>query len=146
MSYQVTMPKITIIPIAVPDAPPLEADVDESGGETTNDSTPVNLTGRISDWSSSDGRTPDQTWAEVCRLAREREPVRLLTERGVYPEMLILGSDATKTNREMRFTLKWALITRVGMPDAELPSHQVSGAGRGPLRRGAAGSGSPAPG
>ena len=126
------MPKITIIPIAVPDAPPLEADVDESGGETTNDSTPVNLTGRVCDWRSSDDRrTPAQIWAEVRRLARERKPVRLLTERGVYREMLISRSYDTKTNREMRFTLELARINRVGMTDAELPSHQVSGPAEG---------------
>ena len=45
-----TMPNAIIIPtIAAPDVPPLKAVVDESGAETTNDSTPVSLTGRLSD-------------------------------------------------------------------------------------------------
>ena len=123
VSYQVTMP-IAIIPTAAPDVPPLKAVVDESGAETTNDSTPVSLTGRVSDW-SSDGRTPDQTWDEVCRLASEVEPVRLITEWGVYHKMRILG--ATKTHRGMRFTLKLVRINRDGMTDADLPPEQVSG-------------------
>ena len=121
------MPKIAIIPTAVPDAPPLEADVDESGAETTNDSAPVNLTGRVEDWLPRNGRTPAQIWADVRRLCSEREPVRLLTERRVYPEMLISRCH----DREMRFTLELTPINRVGMTDAELPSDQVSGPAEG---------------
>ena len=119
-----TMPNAIIIPtIAAPDVPPLKAVVDESGAETTNDSTPVRLTGRLSDWSSADGRTPDQIWDEVRRLAREREPVRLITTEVSYPEMLI--SDAS--HRGMRFTLELVSINRVGMTDADLPPENVSG-------------------
>ena len=126
VSYQVMMPNIAIIPTAAPDVPPLRAVVDEFGAETTNDLTPVSLTGRVSDW-SSDGRTPAQTWAEVCRLASEGEPVRLITEWGVDPKMLISGPGATKTHRGMRFTLKLVRINRIGMTDADLPPEQVFG-------------------
>ena len=120
-----TMPNAIIIPtIAAPDVLPLKAVVDESGAETINDSTPVSLTGRLSDWSSADGRTPAQIWDEVCRLAREREPVRLITTEASYPEMLI--SDAS-TRRGMRFTLELVPINRVGMTDADLPPENVSG-------------------
>ena len=116
---------IAIIPTAapdVPDVPPLKAVVDESGAETTNDSTPVNLTGRVSDW-SSDGRTPAQTWAEVCRLASKEEPVRLITEWGHLPQVMLL-MNATTTHRGMRFTLK---LVRINMTDADLPPEQVFG-------------------
>ena len=122
---------IALIPTAAPDVPPLKGVVDESGAETetTNDSLPVSLTGWVSDWSSSDGRTPTQIWNEVCRLASEGEPVRLITEWGVYRKMQILGPGTTKTHRGMRFTLKLdrIIFNRVGMTDADLPPEQVFG-------------------
>ena len=122
-----TLPNAIITPTrAAPDIPPLKVVVDESGAENTNDSTPVSLTGRLSDWSSADGRTPAQLWDEVCRLARERQPVRLLTTTTEvsYPEMLISYS---KLHRGIRFTLELVPINRVGMTDADLLPENVSG-------------------
>ena len=101
----------------------------ESGVETTDHSVlsseQVTLTGWVSGWTG--GRHPADAWGEVRRLAREREPIRLVTEWGVYDEMLIWEAEAPKTNRGMRFTLKLIWINRVGVTDAELPPEQVTG-------------------
>ena len=145
------MPNVAIIETAAPTVPPLTNTVDgwpeeqhaikvniagapvESGVETTDHSVlsseQVTLTGWVSGWTG--GRNPADAWGEVRRLARTREPIRLVTEWGVYPEMLIQEADAPKTHRGMRFTLKLIWINRVGVTDAELPPDQVSGPATG---------------
>ena len=145
------MPNIAIIATAAPDVPPLTNTVDgwpqeehairvqvagapvESGVEVTDHSVlsseQVTLTGWVSGWRG--GRNPSDAWGEIRRMAREREPIRLMTEWGVYPEMLIWEADAPKTNRGMRFTLKLIWINRVGVTDENLPSEQVTGPAEG---------------
>ena len=140
------MPNIALIPNAAPTVPPLTAVVDgwpaenhalktniagapvEDGVEATDHSVlsneEVTLTGWVSDWGG--GARPADAWGEIRRLAREREPLRLVTEWGVYPEMLILEADAPKNHRGMRFTVKFVWINRVGIVDNELPASQLS--------------------
>lgn len=144
------MPTIAIIPFAEPTTP-LTAVVDgfpsehhkistEIGGEPVEDGVEatdhavfsreeVTLTGWVSDWYS--GRTPARAWSTVRRLARTVTPVVLMTEWGVYPEMLIVQADAPKETRGMRFTVKFLWINRVGTRDSELPPDQLSGPAEG---------------
>lgn len=84
----------------------------------------VTLTGWVSNWRGGT-RTPAQAWAAIREMAREREPIRLITEWGVYPEMLIFEAEAPKTNRGMRFSLKFVWINRIGVPDEALPAEST---------------------
>ena len=161
------MPNLALIPTAAPSVPPLTAVVDgwpaenhsiktniagapvEDGVEATDHSVlsseEVTLTGWVSDWGG--GARPADAWGEVRRLARVREPIRLVTEWGVYPEMLISEADAPKDHRGMRFTIKLVWINRVGIVDSELPAEQLSGpaVGRsGEVARGRVAIGQPA--
>ena len=135
------MPNVALIETAAPTVPPLTNVVDgwpeeqhqlkvnisgapvESGVETTDHSVLsseiLTLTFWVSGWRG--GRNPADAWGEVRRLARDREPIRVLTEWGIYEEMLIWEADAPKTNRGMRGTLKLIWINRVGVTDSELP-------------------------
>ena len=146
------MPNVALIPSASPTVPPLTGVVDgwpdeqhqirvniagapvEDGVQTTDHSVlsneQVTLTGWVSGWRGA-GRTPAQAWAEIRRMARDRDPIRLVTEWGVYDEMLIWEAEAPKAHRGMRFTLKLIWINRVGIVDDELPPEQVSGPAEG---------------
>ena len=140
-----------MIPSAAPEVPPLRAFVDgwpqethkvktAIGGEPVEDGVQatdhavfsgeeVSLTGWVSGWTG--GRNPADAWGEVRRLARDLEPVRLVTEWGIYPEMLIAEAEAPKTVRGMRFTVKFRWINRVGITENELPEDQVTGPAEG---------------
>ena len=113
------MPNVAILPNAAPEVPPLTNMVDgfpdeqhslkvniagapvEDGVSTTDHSVlsneEVTLTFWVSGWRG--GRNPADAWGEIRRLAREREPIRLVTEWGVYPEMLIKEADAPKRHQ-----------------------------------------------
>ena len=140
------MPNVAIIPTAAPTVAPLTAVVDgwpdethaikvnvggapvEDGVTTTDHSVlsneEVTLTGWVSNWRGGT-RTPAQAWAAIREMAREREPIRLITEWGVYPEMLIFEAEAPKTHRGMRFSLKFVWINRIGVPAEALPAEST---------------------
>ena len=55
----------------------------------------------------------------------------VITEWGVYREMLIRRAEAPQVNRGMRFTLELEEVLRVGVVDSELPPEQLSGPAEG---------------
>ena len=90
----------------------------------------VTLTGFVSDWSGGD--RPGQAWEAIRALNATLTPVRVVTEWGVYPEMLITEADAPKGGRRgLRFTLKLTWVNRVGIADNELPASELSGPATG---------------
>ena len=141
------MPNIAIIRTAEPDIPPLSGLVDgwpeeqhavkvTVGGAPIEDGTrisdhavvaseEVTLTGWVSDWNGGD--RPGAAWDAVRRMAGALEPIRVVTEWGVYPSMLVLEADAPKRYRGMRFRLKLGWLNIVGVTDSELPEGEVSG-------------------
>ena len=55
--------------------------------------------------------------------------VSVITEWGVYNEMLIRRAEAPQVNRGMYFTLELEEVIRVGLAETELPEEDLSGPG-----------------
>ena len=87
------------------------------------------LTGWVSDFNGGD--RPARAWAEIRRLHKKAEPLVVLTEWGVYPEMLIRRAEAPQTARGMRFTLELEQVIRVGVTDNSLSPANLSGPAAG---------------
>ena len=141
------MPNVAIIPGAAARIEPLVAVVDgfpeeghrlrtDTGGEALEDGRDVTdhavavqdeltLYGWVSDLNG--GHRAGEAWQEIRRLAKELEPVVVVTEWGTYSEMLIVEADAPKRSRGLRFTMKLREIIRVGVVDNELSSDRVGG-------------------
>ena len=83
----------------------------------------LTLTGWVSDLNG--GERPRQAWDELRRLHAASRPVRVMTEWGVYPEMIIRSAEAPQTGRGMRFTLELVEVIRVGVQ--ELAPEALSG-------------------
>ena len=83
------------------------------------------LTGWVSDFNG--GNRPMQAWAEVRRMHKAVETLTVMTEWGVYREMLIRRAEAPQSARGMRFTLELEEIIRVGLAPAALPASTLSG-------------------
>ena len=107
-----------------------------TGGEPLQDGTRVTdhavarqshltLTGWVSDFNGGD--RPRDAWETIRDLHRKLKPVRVVTEWGVYPEMLIRKAEAPQVARGMRFTLELEEVIRVGVLDRELVAEQLAG-------------------
>ena len=73
------------------------------------------------------GNRPADAWGEIRRLHKAAKTVAVITEWGVYPEMIIRTAEAPQAARGMRFTLELEEVLRVGVEDTSLPPHAVSG-------------------
>lgn len=89
----------------------------------------LELTGWVSDLNGGD--RPRAAWDTIRRLHREVTPLRVVTEWGVYEEMLITRAEAPKRGRGMRFILELEEIIRVGLSVAFLPANILSGPAQG---------------
>ena len=77
------------------------------------------------------GERPRAAWETIRRLHKAVEAVTVMTEWGVYDEMIIRRAEAPKRHRGMQFTLELEEIIRVGLTDNELPATQTSGPAQG---------------
>ena len=85
----------------------------------------LTLTGWVSDFKGA-GR-PRAAWEAIQRLHDSLTPIRVVTEWGTYPEMLIRRAEAPQRTRGMRFILELEELLRVGIIDTELPPEDLSG-------------------
>ena len=88
------------------------------------------LTGWVSDFTSGSGKQR-AAWTRIRELHDAVTPLRVVTEWGVYDEMLIDRAEAPQTTRGMRFTLELREIKRVGITDTTLTEDRVSGPAEG---------------
>lgn len=145
------MPNVAIVPSAATRIPIIEGVVDgfpeaihrletSTGGEPLEDGRQVTdhavarqahltLTGWVSNFRGGD--RPGRAWGTIQRLHRSVTPVRVITEWGVYDEMLIFRAEAPQTSRGLRFTLELREVLRVGVTDTELPEGELSGPATG---------------
>ena len=145
------MPNVALLPQAAPFLAPLVGVVDgwpdeqhtlktAIGGAPLEDGTrvtdhavvtteSVTLTGWVSDWTGGD--RPGRAWDAIRRLQSDLTPLRLITEWGIYPSMLITEVDAPKRHRGLKFTLKLEWQNIVGVADTELPASELSGLASG---------------
>ncbi len=77
------------------------------------------------------GERPRSAWETIRRLHKAVETVTVMTEWGVYDEMIIRRAEAPKRHRGLQFTLELEEIIRVGLTDNELPASQTSGPAQG---------------
>ena len=89
----------------------------------------LELTGWVSDFNG--GNRPHDAWEEIRRLHKASKAVTVITEWGVYPEMLIVSAEAPQTARGLRFTLVLEEVIRVGVTDADLSAGAISGPASG---------------
>lgn len=103
------------------------------------------LTGWVSDFNG--GNRQREAWDKIREVHKAVEPIQVITEWGIYDEMLIDRAEAPHTNRGMMFTIEFREVTRVGITDLSLPAGQLSGgaaegrssgASRGRVRLGSA--------
>ena len=74
--------------------------------------------------------SPLVTFGEIRRL-HKTVTVSVITEWGVYNEMLIRRAEAPQVNRGMYFTLELEEVIRVGIAETELPEEDLSGPAEG---------------
>ena len=137
------MPNVALIPGARTQIPALMAVVDgypdtahslttDTGGEPLESGRQVMdhavarpeklvLTGWVSDFSG--GNRPRAAWEQIRRLVKEETitPVRVITEWGDYPEMIIARADAAQLGRGLRFIMELKEVIRTPDQQAELP-------------------------
>ena len=89
----------------------------------------LTLTGFVSDWRG--GHRPAEAWEAIRSLHSTLSPVRVVTEWGVYPEMLIRRCQANQAGRGLEFELKLEQVIRVGSAGGVLPSDQLAGPAEG---------------
>ena len=85
----------------------------------------LTLTGWVSDFNG--GNRARDAWEKLRELHKKVKTVRVVTEWGVYPEMLIRKAEAPQTARGMRFTLELEEVIRVGVLDTELVAEELAG-------------------
>lgn len=141
------MPNVALIPRAATRIPALTTVVDgypntkhkletTTGGEPIEDGRDVTdhavakeerliLTGMVSDFGG--GQRPADAWTAVRRLHRDVQTLRVITELGVYPEMIIKRCETNQTGRGLRFTLDLKQLLRVGVDDLTLPAAILEG-------------------
>ena len=145
------MPNVALIPSAATRIEPLMAVVDgypdathkletTTGGEPLEDGRNVTdhavarqerlvLTGWVSDFNGGD--RPREAWETLRRLHKSVAIMRVVTEWGVYDNMLIRRAEAPQNARGMRFTLELEEVIFVGVADNELPAENLSGPAQG---------------
>ena len=89
----------------------------------------LTLTGYVSGFTG--GNRPADAWGEIRRLHKAGKTVTVITEWGVYPEMIIRTAEAPQTGRGMRFTLELEEVLRVEVEETTLPPHAVDGPATG---------------
>ena len=136
------MPNVALVPRAATSIPVLVGIVDgfpttthrletTVGGEPLEDGRQVTdhavareerltLTGLVSDFRGS--QKPADAWKAVRELHQTLTPLRVVTEWGVYKEMLIFRCEAVTKGRGLQFTLELHEVIRVGVTDLDLPS------------------------
>ena len=141
------MPNVALIPAAATRVPALMAVVDgfpdtthklklDKSDEPLEDGTSITdhavtlpeglvLTGWVSDING--GSRPGQAWQEIRRLNRVKTPLTVVTECGIYRQMLIDEVDGAQAGRGGRFTMQLKEIKRVGNPQRSLPPGGVFG-------------------
>ena len=87
------------------------------------------MTGWVSDING--GNRPKQAWERIRQIQRLVQPIKVITEWGVYDEMLIDRAEAPQTNRGMNFTLELREIRRVGLTQSTISNLVSSGPARG---------------
>ena len=145
------MPMVALIPGAATTIPMLTAFVDgfpegthkletTTGGAPVEDGRKITdhavalaakltLTGYVSGFTG--GNRPADAWGEIRRLHKAGKTLAVITEWGVYPEMLIVSAEAPQTGRGMRFTLQLEEVLRVEVEETTLPQHTVDGPATG---------------
>ena len=145
------MPNVAFIPDSETRIAPLSAVVDgfpevthkietTTGGEALEDGTDVTdhavarqdrlvLTGWVSDFNG--GERPAEAWATIRRLQKDEIVFAVLTEWGMYPEMIIRRAEAPQAARGMEFTLELEEVIRVGVEASALPASVLSGPAAG---------------
>lgn len=79
----------------------------------------LSLIGYISDVSMGPD-APGRAWAQIRKLHKDEAILKVITEWGEYPEMVIKRVDTTQTTRGMKFTLDMQEIVRVGVSRTEM--------------------------
>ncbi len=142
------MPNVALIPEAASQIAPLMAFVDgfdddehtletatgteplEDGTEITDHAVArqekVRLTGHVSDWGpptsigvAPPGRVRD-AWEEIRRLHKEVAVVELVTELGVYPNMIIRRVKSHRDGRGMMFVMELEQVIRVEIGESDI--------------------------
>ena len=87
------------------------------------------LEGWVTDFNGGD--RPLEAWSTIRRLQKTTTPFLVMTEWGVYPEMLIRRAEAPQTHRGLSFTLELEEVIRVGITLSDLPAPSLSGPAQG---------------
>ena len=97
----------------------------------------IKLTGLVSDWYG--GSRPGFAWQEIRRLNQVKEPLTVVTEWGIYRNMLMEKVTADELGRGMEFVMDLEEVKRVGNPESSLPEGTTTGPAAdrtGELKRG----------
>ena len=89
----------------------------------------LNLNCIVSDFNGAD--RPKAAWQAMEALQQAAQPLSVITEWGVYPEMLILRARGNTAGRGLRGTLEMREIIRVGITGATVPGTAQSGPAAG---------------
>ena len=87
--------------------------------------TKVSMIGYVSDISVGPDAAAD-SWERIRELHRNKEILRVITEYGVYDEMVIRTADTTATTRGLQFNIQLQQIVRVGVGRSEVISVPAS--------------------
>ncbi|MCY4394979.1 MAG: hypothetical protein OXC10_07590 [Rhodospirillaceae bacterium] len=89
----------------------------------------LTLQGWVSDFNG--GERPREAWETIRRLHKAEVTLTVMTEWGVYDEMIIRRAEAPQETRGMQFTLELEEVLRVGVTDNDLPASRLSGPAQG---------------
>ena len=84
-------------------------------------------------WASefNGGDRPAQAWDALRRLHKAAQPTTVITEWGVYRNMIMRRCEAPQTARGLRFTIEFEEIIRVGVVDNQMPARNLQGPAAG---------------
>ena len=95
----------------------------EDGTEVTDhavaQSAQLTLEGWVSDFNG--GQRPRAAWDAIRELQKSKAAVTVITEIGLYHNMLIYRAETPQDIRGIRFSIELREIQRVGVVDSELP-------------------------
>ena len=92
--------------------------------------TKLSLVGHVSDISMGPDAAGD-AWEEIRKLHREKAIMKVITEWGIYDEMVIKSADTMQNTRGMEFSLTLQHIVRVGVGRSTLVPVAAPATGRG---------------
>ena len=99
----------------------------EDGTQVSDHSVTLPETLKITGWVSDMSDDPRSAWETIRRINKDKTPLVITTEWGVYREMLLLRAEGAQAGRGGRLTLEFKEIIRIGNPQRSLPPGTTSG-------------------